>query len=101
MDHDQHEPLLPARRFWRSRYAIGLLAFAAMALFFLLSEHRAHAVGALPYLLLAVAPFLHIFMHGGHGHGHGGADDEKGHSNDRADAPTAPRGRSRTAHHHH
>jgi len=56
---------------WRT--ACVFLAFAAIALFLLLSEHRAHAVGLLPFLLLAACPLLHIFMHGGPGHGGRGA----------------------------
>ncbi|MBQ1767070.1 MAG: DUF2933 domain-containing protein [Aquincola sp.] len=99
MDHDHDEPTRRARGFWRSRYAIGLLVFAAIALFFLLTEHRAHTLGALPYLLLAASPFLHIFMHGGHGHGD--AHDDKGPSDDGAAGPEASEGRSRKPHHHH
>lgn len=57
--------------FWRSRYALGLLVFGAVAAYFLLSEHRAHFLGALPFLLLLACPLMHVFMHGGHG-GHGG-----------------------------
>ena len=46
-------------------------AFLAIAGYFLLSEHRAHAIQALPYLLLLACPLLHFFhRHGGHG-GHG------------------------------
>ena len=101
MDHDHHEPERATRSFWRSRYAIGLAVFAAIALFFLLSEHRAHTLGALPYLLLAASPFLHIFMHRGHSHGHDRADDDKGPSDDRAADPKASQRRSRTTHHHH
>ncbi|MBI5271403.1 DUF2933 domain-containing protein [Ideonella alba] len=101
MNHDHDEPIRRARGFWRSRYAIGLLVFAAIALFFLLTEHRAHTLGALPYLLLAASPFLHIFMHRGHGHGHGDAHDGKGPSNDRPAGPEASEGRSRKTHHHH
>ena len=101
MDHDHDEPARRTRGFWRSRYAIGLLVFAAIALFFLLTEHRAHTLGALPYLLLAASPFLHIFMHRGHGHGHGDAHDGKGPSNDRPAGPEASEGRSRKTHHHH
>ncbi len=56
--------------FWRSRYAIGLLVLGAVAAYFLLSEHRAHFIGALPFLLLLACPLMHVFMHGGHG-GHG------------------------------
>jgi hypothetical protein len=101
MDHDHDEPNRRVRGFWRSRYAIGLLVFAAIALFFLLTEHRAHTLGALPYLLLAASPFLHIFMHRGHGHGHGDAHDGKGPSNNRAAGPQASEGRSLKTHHHH
>lgn len=42
----------------------GLLAIAA---FFLLTEHRAHLFGVLPYLLLLSCPLMHLFMHGGRG----------------------------------
>ena len=43
--------------------------FAAIAAFFLLTEHYAHVVPYLPYVLLAACPLMHLF---GHGHGHGG-----------------------------
>lgn len=54
--------------------------FAALALFFLLAEHRAHLFGWLPFLLLAICPLMHLFhRHGGHGrhgeHGRHGADE--------------------------
>ncbi len=42
-------------------------------LFFLLTEHRAHLFGALPWLLLAGCVLLHRFMHGPHG----GAEDHQ------------------------
>ncbi|WP_447954004.1 DUF2933 domain-containing protein [Sphingopyxis chilensis] len=55
---------------WRA--PLVFLGFAAIAAFFLLSEHRAHLLGILPWALLLLAcPLLHRFMHGGHG-GHGG-----------------------------
>lgn len=99
MDHHTHEPNQPARSFWRSRYGIGLLIFAAIALFFLLTEHRAHTLGALPYLLLAACPLMHIFMH--RGHGHGGADGGKGPTGDRTADTNKPDGRSTATHRHH
>lgn len=41
----------------------------------LLTEHRAHTIAALPYLLLLACPVLHLSMH----HGHGGSRrDEHG-----------------------
>ena len=46
-------------------------AFILVVAYFLITEHRAHAVTYLPFLLLAACPLLHLFGHGGHG-GHGG-----------------------------
>ena len=46
--------------------------FLAIGAFFLFAEHRAHLLGWLPFLLLALCPLMHFF-HGGHG-GHGGGD---------------------------
>ena len=58
--------------FLKSRAALVLLGFVAVAAFFLWSEHRAHALGALPYLLLLACPLMHLFMHHGHGGHRGG-----------------------------
>lgn len=47
-------------------------AFAAIAAYYLLTEHRAHLAGLLswlPFGLLLLCPLMHVFMHGGHGHG--------------------------------
>lgn len=75
MTHDQggHERL-PG--FWTSRYALGLLVISVVAAYFLLTEHRAHFFGALPYLLLLACPLMHLFMH----HGHGGHRSHGGHA---------------------
>ena len=43
--------------------------FLGIILYFLLTEHLAHIVPYLPWLLLAACPLMHLFMHGGHGHG--------------------------------
>ena len=59
------------RSFWTSRSFLVFLALAAMGILLLWSEHRAHILGALPWLFLLACPLLHVFMHGGHG-GHGG-----------------------------
>lgn len=56
----------------RSRSALVFLGFAAITLFFLWEEHKAHILGALPYILLLMCPLLHLF-HGGHGD-HGGTE---------------------------
>lgn len=68
------QPSHSARQFFRSRTGLVLLAFLAIAAFFLIAEHTAHLLGALPYLLLLSCLALHFFMHRGHdgraGHGH-------------------------------
>lgn len=66
-------------RAW-SRANIVLVAFLAIAGFYLIAEHRAHLLGALPFLLLLACPLMHVFMHGGHG-GHGGDKDSDGSTN--------------------
>ena len=70
--------------FWRSKGALVALAFLAIGAFLLLSEHRVHALGYLPFLLLLACPLMHLFMHGGHG-GHGGHGDDA-----RPDRSTGP-----------
>lgn len=55
-----------------------LIGFLAIAGFFLITEHRAHLFGILPWLLLLACPLMHLFHgHGGHGghEGHEGGDD--------------------------
>ena len=47
-----------------------VLGFLAIAAFFLITEHRAHVLGALPYVLLLLCPVLHLLQHRGHGGGH-------------------------------
>lgn len=73
---------------WRTPPGIVLCGFLAIAAFFLLTEHTAHVFGALPYLLLAACPLMHIFMHHGHGHHHG---DDDGRRNDNSGASSGER----------
>jgi len=70
-DHGQHgNGQSSGPRFTRGRIAFAI--FMAVALFFLLTEHKAHFFGALPFLLILACPLLHFFHHGGHGgHAHG------------------------------
>ena len=74
MNHDRSQHDIRPRAFWGSRYSVGLLVLGAIALYFLLTEHRAHFFFALPFLLLLACPLMHIFMHHGHG-GHAGGED--------------------------
>ncbi len=48
-----------------------LIGFLAVAAYFLWTEHQAHVMGALPYLLLLACPLMHLFHHHGHGGHHG------------------------------
>ena len=90
LSHHDTEPT----PFWRSRYAFGLIVMGAIAAYFLLSEHRAHFLGALPLLLLLSCPLMHVFMHHGHDEHGGHAHHHRGepHSNPSATAPTPPSG---------
>lgn len=64
-----------------------LLGFLAIAAFFLFTEHRAHVLGALPWLLLAACPLMHFFMHGEH-HGHDHTDERR--DSGKGDEPGQP-----------
>ncbi|MBX9942713.1 MAG: DUF2933 domain-containing protein [Reyranella sp.] len=57
---------------WRLPFRLLLIGFLAIAAFFLVTEHTAHTLGVLPYLLLLACPLMH-FLHHGHGR-HGGHD---------------------------
>lgn len=56
---------------------LGACAFLAIAASFLWEEHRAHLLGALPYLLLLACPIIHLFMHRSNRHGPGHARHER------------------------
>ncbi len=80
MDHDRAGHETPPS-FWTTRYAVGLLVIGAVAAYFLLTEHLAHVVGALPFLLLLACPLMHVFMHHGHHHDGGGNGSDAGQHN--------------------
>ncbi len=72
MNHEQTK----AHRNWLgSSRGIVLCVFLAIIAFLLFTEHRGHVFGILPYLLLLACPFMHFFMHRGHG-GHGNGTDQ-------------------------
>jgi hypothetical protein len=61
-----------------SRSGLVFVGFLLIAGFFVLTEHTAHVLGALPYLLLLACPLLHLF-HRGHGN-HGRPGPHDGHA---------------------
>ena len=67
MDHADQ----PSATFWRSPAGIALAVALLATGFYLVTEHRAHLLGFLPYLLVLACPLMHVFMHGGHHGGHG------------------------------
>ena len=55
------------------------IGFLLIAGYFLFTEHRAHMIQYLPFLLLLACPLLHMFHgHGGHGGGEEKKDESKG-----------------------
>ena len=65
MDHDHETSGIGGN----AKIRIAFYVLLAIAMFFLLTEHRAHAFGILPYLLLLACPLMHLFGHHGHSHG--------------------------------
>ena len=51
----------------RRKTTWAFIGFAIVAGFFLLTEHRAHLLGVLPFLILLACPLLHMFHHSSHG----------------------------------
>jgi hypothetical protein len=50
------------------RFTMGACVFLGVIAFYLWTEHRAHLLGALPYLIALLCPAMHFFMHRGHHH---------------------------------
>ena len=74
-DHAHHGQTEEQRgSFFSSRANIVLVGFLAIAGYFLITEHYAHIVPFLPWLLLLACPLMRLFMHGGH-HGHDQTSD--------------------------
>lgn len=71
--------------FRHSRFALGWIVLSSVSGWLLWTEHRAHLLGALPYLLLLACPLMHVFMHRGHGGHRRGGPANSGH--DHAEPP--------------
>ena len=69
MQNDHQTPEQPYRLMTISRLVF--FGFVAIAAYFLITEHRAHLFGILPYLLILACPLLHMFHHR-HRDGQGG-----------------------------
>jgi hypothetical protein len=78
-DPAQHDHDVRAEgSFWTSRAFLVCAGLLLIVGFLLWTEHLAHALGYLPFLLILACPLAHMFMHGGHGghqhHGHARRD---------------------------
>lgn len=71
MNDHEHRDASSLPSFWRSPAGMCLLVALAVLGFYLATEHTAHVMGALPYVLILACPLMHVFMHHGHGN-HGG-----------------------------
>ena len=78
-DHSHSEQAKPPGSFLTSRAGLVFLGFAIVAGALLFTEHRAHVFGVLIWLPLLACPFMHMFMH----HGHGGHGDHNQQGNER------------------
>lgn len=70
--HGSSNQSQPDRQPTRLSLPIKVVLYASIGIiaYFLITEHLAHLAGFLPYSLLFICIFMHLFMHGGHG-GHG------------------------------
>lgn len=61
------------------RINISMWLFLGFISYLLITEHWAHIVPYLPWLILLACPLMHIFMHGRHGHGNHDAHNNYSH----------------------
>lgn len=89
MNHDQNSHEQPGdtqRKISRSRLVT--IGFLLVIGYFLWTEHRAHVIQFLPFLLLAACPLMHMFMHHGQGLGqHQDDGDTREDSNVKGERP--------------
>ena len=63
---------------WRKTPNQVLVLFLVIGGYFLWTEHQAHVIAALPWVLVLGCVVMHLFMHRGHGAGHGNKDSGHG-----------------------
>lgn len=67
MNHNHPAPT-QGKNWLSGRAMLVACLFLAAIAFLILTGHKAHLFGALPYLLLLACPLAHLFMHGSHDH---------------------------------
>jgi hypothetical protein len=74
----------PKEHFWTKPNGVAAIVLIVAVAYLLLTEHRAHVIAALPWLIFLSCPLMHVFMHRGHGHHHDG-DHDRGDRHRHAD----------------
>lgn len=75
--HENSQALGRSESLLGSRAGFVLIGFLAVGGVLMLTEHRAHVLGSLYWLLPMACIFMHLFMHGGHHrHRRDGSGDE-------------------------
>ena len=96
MDEHSNRP----RDRWSAVSRLVFWGFILVGGFFLVTEHRAHLFGVLPFLLLAACPLMHLFHHHG-SHGHGDHDGDRRDREPDGDAASRSGSSSPTSGHDH
>ncbi len=78
-NHEHYHRPEPKEKWWKTPNGIVIIFFFLALGYFLITEHGAHMLPYLPWIILLICPFMHFFMHGSHGE-HGGHQDHN-HSN--------------------
>ena len=78
----KHESLSSPAAWYKSGMGRTVPVLLGVAGVYLLTEHWAHALPYLPWLILLACPLMHVFMHHGHG-GHGGHGAHSGQNNEK------------------
>ncbi len=76
-DHEHYHKPDDKENKWLKKDRIITILFLIFIGFYLITEHRAHLFAALPWLIFAICPIMHIFMHHGH-KGHNNNDKREG-----------------------
>ena len=97
---------MSTKSFWFTSKGFPALLLIVFVSYFLLIEHRQHLYQWLPFLIIALCPVMHIFMHRGHGGhgGHGGGNnhhDENDSSEDAAYRRGLEEGKKQSSHNLH
>ncbi|HSG31595.1 MAG TPA: DUF2933 domain-containing protein [Thermodesulfobacteriota bacterium] len=81
MEHSHDHYYKPEQqvRWWKRPSGMAAIFFFGAAGYFLVTEHWAHIVPFLPWLIIILCPLIHLFHHGAHGShgGHSSRDEEE------------------------